>query len=74
MIDAENASVIGETGSYIDGVNCYDEQGDEGFRGPHAICAWGCKNIRLLRKYPWIMWNLIIFQGYILITIQAEKS
>jgi len=46
-IDAENISIIGEPYSYIDGVDCYDESGEEGFRGPHAINFQNCRNIVL---------------------------
>jgi len=45
--DAENISVIGEKGSYIDGSNCYDPQGENDFRGPHGMSFWRCRNIRL---------------------------
>ena len=45
--DAENISVVGEKGSYIDGSNCYDPQGENDFRGPHGMSFWRCKNIRL---------------------------
>lgn len=45
--DAENIAVIGEKGSYIDGSNCYDAQGENNFRGPHGMSFWRCKNIRL---------------------------
>ena len=46
-IDAENVAIIGEAGSYIDGNNCFDEQGEELYRGPHAITFFNCKNITL---------------------------
>ena len=46
-IDAENVAIIGEAGSYIDGNNCFDEQGEEFYRGPHAITFFNCKNITL---------------------------
>ena len=46
-INAENIAIIGEKGSTIDGRNCFDELGEEGYRGPHAINAWFCKNITL---------------------------
>ena len=46
-IDATDISIIGEPYSYIDGVNCYDASGEEGYRGPHAINMWGCKNVHL---------------------------
>ena len=41
----ENAAVIGEEGSVIDGRNCYDPQGEQKFRGPHGISAYGSTNI-----------------------------
>ena len=31
----------------IDGVDCYNPLGEEGFRGPHCIKLTGCKNITL---------------------------
>ena len=43
---AKNVSIIGDKGSVIDGNDCYDEKGEEGFRGPHCICVCECKNIR----------------------------
>lgn len=45
--NAENISIVGEKYSYIDGMNCYDPQGEEGYRGPHLINMWNCKNIKL---------------------------
>lgn len=42
-----NIAVIGEPGAVIDGVNCYDPEGEEGYRGPHAIFFSDCENIRL---------------------------
>ena len=44
---AENIAIIGEKGSEINGQNCYDPQGEENYRGPHAINMWYCKNITL---------------------------
>lgn len=44
-IDAENISIIGEEGSYIDGKDCYDELGEEYYRGPHAINMHRCRNL-----------------------------
>lgn len=44
-IRAENISIIGEEGSVIDGQNCFDKDGEENYRGPHAINFWLCKNI-----------------------------
>ena len=46
-IDATNVSIIGEEGSIIDGNNCFDEIGEELFRGPHAMTFFNCKNIVL---------------------------
>jgi len=46
----ENISIIGEGGSVIDGVDCFDPDGEEGFRGPHGIFLSNCKNI-LLKGY-----------------------
>ena len=44
-IRAQNIAIIGEEGSVIDGANCYDGVGEEGYRGPHAITMHDCKNI-----------------------------
>ena len=63
--DAENIAVIGEKGSYIDGSNCYDAQGENDFRGPHGMSFWRCKNIRL-EGYTMIHsgnWAHAIFQS-----------
>lgn len=46
-INAENVAIIGEKGSRIDGDNCYDEIGEEYYRGPHAITFFKTKNINL---------------------------
>ena len=46
-IDAENVGIVGEEGSVIDGDNCYDANGEEGYRGPHAICFFRVKNVTL---------------------------
>ncbi len=46
-LDGENIAVIGEKGSYIDGNNCFDPEGEENYRGPHGMSIWRCKNIRL---------------------------
>ena len=45
--DAEDFAIIGERGSYLDGVNCYDPEGEENYRGPHGMSFWRCQNIRL---------------------------
>ncbi len=44
-IDAENVSIIGEPGSFIDGSNVFDEVGEEHYRGPHGIAMHNCKNL-----------------------------
>lgn len=44
---AENISIIGENGSIIDGRDCYDPEGEEGYRGPHGIYLTNCKNVIL---------------------------
>lgn len=46
-VDAENVAIIGEDGSVIDGDNCFDEQGEEDYRGPHGITLFNTKNIKL---------------------------
>ncbi|MBQ8408370.1 MAG: right-handed parallel beta-helix repeat-containing protein [Clostridia bacterium] len=44
-IDAENVAIVGEKDSFIDGNNCFDEIGEEYYRGPHAITFFNCKSI-----------------------------
>lgn len=46
-INAENIAIIGEKNSFIDGQNCFDELGEEKYRGPHGINMWHCKNVKL---------------------------
>ena len=46
-INAKNISIIGEQGSEINGQNCFDELGEENYRGPHVINMWYCENITL---------------------------
>ena len=41
----KNISVIGEKGARIDGRDCYDHKGEEGFRGPHGIFFSSCENL-----------------------------
>ena len=41
----KNISFIGKAGSLIDGQDCFDENGDEGFRGPHCIWMSSCDTI-----------------------------
>ena len=46
--DAENIKIIGEEGSLIDGVNCFDDYySEEDYRGPHGMTFYGCRNIEL---------------------------
>jgi len=47
VISAENISIIGEPGSYIDGGDCFDALGEEGYRGPHAINIYNTVGIYL---------------------------
>ena len=42
-----NISIIGETDAIIDGQNCYDPDGEEHYRGPHAIFLSCCENVHL---------------------------
>lgn len=44
---AKDIAIIGERGSEINGQNCYDSEGEEHYRGPHAIGMWYCENITL---------------------------
>ena len=43
----KNIAVIGEEGSMIDGSNCYDPDGEEGYRGPHGMFITCCENVTL---------------------------
>jgi len=47
---AENIAVLGEKGSLIDGMNCYDAFGEEYYRGPHGIGIINCRHV-VLRGY-----------------------
>lgn len=54
----EDITIIGEKGSMIDGQDCYDEHGEEKFRGPMGIIFSQCQNIQLqgytfLRSANW---------------------
>lgn len=42
---AANIGIIGEEGSMLDGSNCYDELGEEHYRGPHCVNLYYCENI-----------------------------
>jgi hypothetical protein len=62
-IDAQDVKVIGERDSIIDGMNCFDPQGEEEYRGPHGMTFYNCKNVEL-RGYTmqqsgnWAHWFL----------------
>lgn len=43
--DISDISIEGE--GIIDGVDCYNPKGEEGFRGPHCIKLINCQNIKL---------------------------
>jgi hypothetical protein len=43
--DLTNITIEGE--GIIDGVDCYNARGEEGFRGPHCIRLINCKNITI---------------------------
>ena len=43
--ELSDISITGE--GIIDGVDCYNSKGEEGFRGPHCIRLISCKNILL---------------------------
>ncbi|MBR7061657.1 MAG: cyclic nucleotide-binding domain-containing protein [Clostridia bacterium] len=42
-----NVAVTGEAGAVINGADCFDANGEEGFRGPHGLFFSNCENIRL---------------------------
>ena len=46
-IGAEDVAIIGEGNATIHGQNCYDPEGEEKYRGPHAINLWYCKRVTL---------------------------
>ncbi len=46
-VHADNIAVIGDEGSYIDGMNVFDAIGEENYRGPHPISFWYCNNVKL---------------------------
>lgn len=46
-IHAKDIAIIGEEFSWIDGMNCYDETGEEDYRGPHVISIHFCENVTL---------------------------
>ena len=50
LLGAEDAAIIGEEGSVIDGCNPYDPIGEEFYRGPQGVSAINCKRL-LLKGY-----------------------
>ena len=40
-------AILGEGSAVIDGRDCFDPQGEEGYRGPHGIFLSGCRNVEL---------------------------
>lgn len=44
---AKDVAIVGEPGSLIDGRDCADPNGEEGYRGPHGISAICCTNVTL---------------------------
>ena len=42
-----NVSVTGEPGAVINGSDCFDPDGEEGFRGPHGLFFSNCVNVIL---------------------------
>ncbi len=46
-IDSVNVSIIGEKGSKLDGVNCFDPNGENNYRGPHGINMFCCRGVTL---------------------------
>lgn len=47
VADAQDVAITGETGSSIDGVDCTDPVGEEGFRGAMGIRVCRCQNVLL---------------------------
>ena len=41
----KNVAIVGEPGSFIDGGNCYNPRGGEGYRGSHAVWAVSATNV-----------------------------
>ena len=46
-VEAENVAVIGEPGSWIDGSDCLDPNGEEKFRGPMGMVFSKCRSVTL---------------------------
>ena len=47
VFKAHDVAIVGEEGSEIDGRNCFDPNGEEKYRGPHAICVNLSTNVSL---------------------------
>lgn len=45
-VDAHNIEIIFDDGAYINGRDCFDETGEEHYRGPHAFNMHRCENVR----------------------------
>lgn len=46
-IGAVDIAILGEGNATIDGQNCFDPEGEEHYRGPHAINLWYCERVTL---------------------------
>lgn len=74
-INAEDIKIIGERDSVIDGMNCFDPQGEEDYRGPHGMTFYNCKNVEL-RGYTiqqtanWAHW-LLFSENIIMTDVQT---
>lgn len=47
LLNAEDAAIVGEKGSVIDGMNPYDPIGEEHYRGPQGVSAINCRRLTL---------------------------
>ena len=47
LLGATDAAIVGEKGGVIDGMNPYDEIGEEFYRGPQGVSAINCTNLVL---------------------------
>ncbi|MBR5869070.1 MAG: hypothetical protein IKZ21_06450 [Clostridia bacterium] len=43
----KNIRILGESDSTLNGSNCYDPDGEEGYMGPHIIFLSDCQNVEL---------------------------
>lgn len=44
-LDAKNVAIIGEGSAEFDGADCFDELGEEDYRGPHGVDMFRCENV-----------------------------